>query len=176
MRLINTTTLRLHEFADALSTPPYAILSHRWGEHELSFEQYQSGARRNSAGYHKILVICAMAHQRGLQYAWIDTYCIDKKSSAELSEAINSMFGWYQRAEAWYALLADVKPSACYSSGLSDMPKDFEDSTCFTRGWTLQELIAPAEVVRLRRLDDYWMQALYPSAQLSFWDRACHQQ
>jgi len=75
----------------------------------------------------------------GYEWVWIDTYCIDKSSSAELSEAINSMFGWYKKSAICYAYLADVP-----SNGDPQVPQSaFSKSRWFTRGWTLQELIAP---------------------------------
>ena len=89
MRLINTTSLELHEFIDARHAPSYAILSHRWGN-EVSFKDYQKGRKRDSSGYEKIVRCCQLARERKLEWLWADSCCIDKRSSAELSEAINS--------------------------------------------------------------------------------------
>ncbi|KAK5135464.1 hypothetical protein LTR08_005252 [Meristemomyces frigidus] len=146
MRLINTTTLELHEYIDAPNAPGYAILSHRWGEQEVSYEEYQAGRKRDGPGYRKITDSCAFARQHGTAWMWIDTCCIDKRSSAELSEAINSMFNWYRRACICYAYLFDVKHPKHYPDGHSGMMRDFQNSAWFTRGWTLQELLAPSRV------------------------------
>lgn len=86
------------------------------------------------AGYHKVVYACRQAIEDGYQYIWIDTCCIDKSSSAELSEAINSMYDWYTQAGICYAYLEDV------------LLDNFSSSRWFTRGWTLQELLAPAHV------------------------------
>jgi hypothetical protein len=75
----------------------------------------------------------------GLKYTWIDTCCIDKTSSADLSESINSMFRWYQKSEICYAYLFDFEPVEDTSRGLAS-------SSWFSRGWTLQELIAPPKL------------------------------
>ncbi|KAI0690924.1 hypothetical protein C8T65DRAFT_745633 [Cerioporus squamosus] len=95
----------------------------------------------------KIRRACDVAHAHGYQYIWIDSCCIDKTSSAELSEAINSMFTWYQNASVCYAFLADV-PSEQNPRAKNS---DFGRSRWFTRGWTLQELIAPRSVVFLSK-------------------------
>ncbi|KAJ0305620.1 hypothetical protein COL516b_005317 [Colletotrichum fioriniae] len=150
MWLINTQTHKLEEFTGR-QIPPYAILSHTWGKEEVSFQDMKAPMfsiwqrATSRAGFVKILNTCRLAHQHKLQYAWVDTCCIDKSSSAELTEAINSMFKWYRRADICYAWLSDLDPSA-------DIVSDFDGSgdlgKCrwFTRGWTLQELIAPREV------------------------------
>ncbi|PIL28702.1 hypothetical protein GSI_08746 [Ganoderma sinense ZZ0214-1] len=90
----------------------------------------------------KIREACAVARTNGYRYVWIDSCCIDKSSSSELSEAINSMYEWYARADVCYAYLADVPP------GVDHQAEDsfFRKSRWFTRGWTLQELIAPRRV------------------------------
>lgn len=88
--------------------PPYAILSHRWGEDEVTFQDLEGGHAREMVSYSKIDMTCSIAAAAGLEYAWIDTCCIDKTSSAELSEAINSMYRWYQEAVVCYAFLATV--------------------------------------------------------------------
>jgi hypothetical protein len=88
MRLINTLTLRLEEFFGK-RVPPYAILSHRWEEEEITFQDMKAGGGAHNS---KIAGCCRRAREDGWGYAWIDTCCINKSSSAELSEAINSMF------------------------------------------------------------------------------------
>jgi hypothetical protein len=127
--------------------PPYAILSHRWGREEVSFRDMTGDhtALAHRKGFQKIVQCCAKAKSEGHNYVWIDTCCIDKSGSAELSEAINSMFHWYREAEVCYAYLDDV-----YSSdNLANEWSLFKESRWFTRGWTLQELLAPYEVVFL---------------------------
>ncbi len=123
-------SFKMEEFTDEI--PPYAILSHRWGDQEVTLQDMQGGRAVSKKGFSKIRDCCEMARQRGLRYAWVDTCCIDQTNMAELSESINSMYRWYQRAEDCYAYLADVQSES-----------DFSNSQWFTRGWTLQELIAP---------------------------------
>jgi hypothetical protein len=142
MWLLDTTSLELRDFVGA-SIPPYAILSHTWGSDEVTFQDVRKArkAMRRKAGYPKVQKCCEKARQDGHQYVWIDTCCIDKRSSAELSEAINSMYRWYEDAQVCYAYLADV-PSEGFSSDVVD-EEALKKSRWFTRGWTLQELIAP---------------------------------
>ncbi|KAI0856496.1 heterokaryon incompatibility protein-domain-containing protein [Xylaria cubensis] len=153
MRLLDTTTLKLKAFIGD-EKPKYAILSHTWGDDEVLFEdlQHKSIKRwKDKSGADKVLKSCEICVKHGIAYIWIDTCCIDKNSSSELSEAINSMFKWYMDSLVCYAYLSDV-----LSTDLRD-PKNgivpFEESRWFTRGWTLQELIAPAEV---RFFDKLW--------------------
>ncbi|KAK7996661.1 cell cycle checkpoint protein RAD17 [Apiospora arundinis] len=135
MYLINVCTTELERF-DA-DVPPYAILSHRWREGEVSFSEFQRHLQRSKRpGFAKIRCSCAQARRDGLRYVWVDTCCIDKSSSAELSEAINSMYQWYRRAKVCYAYLDDVL-------ALHDTNHPLAKSEWFKRGWTLQELIAP---------------------------------
>jgi len=85
----------LEEFyVDASSLPKYAILSHRWGEDEVSFEQLNKASAEKKEGFMKMRESARLAEQAGLSYIWNDTCCIDKSSSSELQEAINSMFLW----------------------------------------------------------------------------------
>ena len=109
MRLINVHTLKFGDFYDE-QVPPYAILSHRWGAQEISYKDFQKGRNKDWLGYRKVLKFCGIVRERwsdvipaldrlspnltGIDWAWVDTCCIDKRSSAELSEAINSMFAW----------------------------------------------------------------------------------
>ncbi|KAB5546920.1 heterokaryon incompatibility protein-domain-containing protein [Coniochaeta sp. 2T2.1] len=107
MRLLNTTSLELKEFI-GYETPPYAILSHTWGEGEVLFNDMSSGTASSKKGYAKVTGCCKKAAADGWDWVWIDTCCIDKSSSAELSEAINSMYAWYQGSDICYAYLGDV--------------------------------------------------------------------
>ncbi|KAF8865242.1 HET-domain-containing protein, partial [Acephala macrosclerotiorum] len=144
MRLINASTGQLEYFFE--DVPKYAILSHTWEDEEVTFQEFSKLSAKTKKGYLKIERSCRIALLHGLQYAWVDTCCIDKTSSAELTESINSMFPWYQRAEKCYAFLSDLRPGALAEEKLA---------ACrwFTRGWTLQELIAPKEV---RFYDQEW--------------------
>jgi hypothetical protein len=94
------------------NVPQYAILSHTWEEEEVSCADYLEGKHLTSRmkGYAKIDKTCQMAAREGIPYAWIDTCCIDKRSSAELTEAINSMFRWYERAVVCFAFMSDLSP------------------------------------------------------------------
>ncbi|KAK5684924.1 hypothetical protein LTS10_002999 [Elasticomyces elasticus] len=133
MRLVNTQTLQLEEFFDS-RVPKYTILSHRWESDEVSHKSYVKGRFETTQdGYKKIVGCCDFARQRAYGYVWIDTCCIDKRSSAELSEAINSMYKWYQNAQECYIYMSDVPPPA-------DDPKwrtRFAQSAWFTRGWSM---------------------------------------
>ncbi|GAW23120.1 hypothetical protein ANO14919_126700 [Xylariales sp. No.14919] len=123
----------------------YAILSHVWEENEIIFEDIivdDSVQSKRRASRHKIHKACEQAAKDGYPYIWIDTCCIDKRSSAELSEAINSMFAWYRDAAICYAYLNDAP--ADLNTGVAKA--EFTKSKWFRRGWTLQELLAPREV------------------------------
>ncbi|KAK8905635.1 hypothetical protein QC760_005557 [Botrytis cinerea] len=131
--------------------PPYGILSHTWGpnEEEVTFEDILNGTGEVKPGYEKIRFCGEQAKQDGLLYFWIDTCCINKSNDAELSRSINSMFRWYRNAARCYVYLSDV--SGCSVSGnhkcISRLwESDFRKSKWFTRGWTLQELLAPVSV------------------------------
>ncbi|KAF9881118.1 hypothetical protein CkaCkLH20_01268 [Colletotrichum karsti] len=170
MRLVNVYTLELEEFFDA-DIPEYAILSHTWGKDEVTFQdlcwladydknrtiyaslegllsnlgqnmQAKADSIRQRCGYDKIVQSARLAKERYLEYVWVDTCCIDKTSSAELSEAINSMYRWYEKSKICFAVLSDVTSTGDTRTGVR-----FEDSRWFTRGWTLQELLAPREVL-----------------------------
>jgi hypothetical protein len=208
MRLLNVESFKLESHDDEKTIPPYLILSHRWGEDEVLFDDLQElpqereiqelrqylynienhfeglerrlgiesttlfstqrdsqqgndtssryqiekerddttdlngsllhlhRARQKEISWNKIYGCCQEAKSLGFLYVWIDTCCINKNSSSELSEAINSMFSWYRNATMCIAYLGDV---SFETDGL-------EDSLWFTRGWTLQELIAPDDV------------------------------
>ena len=145
MRLINTSTYLFEEFIGS-KIPKYAILSHTWEEEEVSFADVSSNPRfREKKGWAKIGKTCEIASEQGYKYAWVDTCCIDKSSSAELTEAINSMFQWYRRSEVCYTFLSDFDGAPPMVNGMR-IP-GLERCRWFTRGWTLQELIAPRRVL-----------------------------
>ncbi|PVH86937.1 HET-domain-containing protein [Cadophora sp. DSE1049] len=142
MRLLRTTNFELEEFIGAC--PAYAILSHRWQDDEISLQDMVHGKGADKAGYSKIEMCCREATKQGLNYAWIDTCCIDKTSSAELTEAINSMYQWYQDAKVCFVYLFDVDESEVDAQNAKEPDSSqFSHSSWWTRGWTLQELIAP---------------------------------
>ena len=131
--------------------PPYAILSHTWGleADEVTFNDLASNAGKDKPGYKKICFCGKQARQDGLQYFWIDTCCIDKADKAEFSHAIRSMFRWYQNATKCYVYLSDVsirKSKANTMLTESTWEPALRSSRWFTRGWTLQELLAPSSV------------------------------
>ncbi|KAI2783557.1 HET-domain-containing protein [Daldinia loculata] len=157
MWLINTTTMRLENFGGY--EPPFAILSHTWGEDEVTFQMYSGPEAESRKGYRKIEFMCRQAKKDGLQYAWIDTVCMDKTSSAELTESINSMYRWYKDSVVCYVYMEDVPRECPLLTGKDDQESDpesdpdlqpwigaFKSARWFTRGWTLQELIAPREL------------------------------
>ncbi|CAH0044800.1 unnamed protein product [Clonostachys solani] len=156
MRLLHTSSLDLVEIPDD-AVPSYAILSHTWGDQEITLQDMERVIANDSDnrsavnrvtqkdGYRKVKAAAAMALSRGLEYLWVDTCCIDKSSSAELSEAINSMYLWYQQSEECYAFLSDVGPEVV--EDWTDPQSSLYGSRWFTRGWTLQELVAPSAVL-----------------------------
>ncbi|KAL7951889.1 heterokaryon incompatibility domain-containing protein [Trichoderma barbatum] len=150
MRLLNTKTYSITDFFDA-NVPRYAILSHTWGQGEVTYQdivQSIDARQKKPQGFAKMEGACALAYSEGFEYIWIDTCCIDKTSSAELSEAINSMYAWYRESSTCYAYLVDVQHVERPDSETRFFDEaDFRASRWFTRGWTLQELIAPLEVV-----------------------------
>ncbi|KAI0201055.1 hypothetical protein F4808DRAFT_137595 [Astrocystis sublimbata] len=167
MWLLKTENIESLEMVEVHEEPPvtdYAILSHTWGSEEVTFEDAQTlrqidwsqglsppssqttsqvaAAIRRKKGFGKIRGTAAVAAQMGYKFIWIDTCCIDKKSSAELSEAINSMYRWYQKASICLAYLEDAKQNGPHTSF-----SEYRHSRWFSRGWTLQELIAPTNVL-----------------------------
>jgi Heterokaryon incompatibility protein (HET) len=186
MWLLHSSELRFEQFYGS-STPPYAILSHRWGDDEISLQDLQAAIKDKASVNHgaflatnfwKIQKTREEASASDIDWVWIDTCCINKESSAELSEAINSMYKWYQNAKICYAYMFDVvwaaensditvghdlsyaaEPDAD-SPGLSlntmttmeaaisnvTNATSFQNSSWFSRGWTLQELLAPRTI------------------------------
>jgi hypothetical protein len=89
--------------------PPYAILSHTWGDDEVLFEDVPNGTAESKRGYAKVRNFCDLAMEHGFEYGWVDTCCIDKSSSSELQETICSMYAWYKNAKICYAYLEDYE-------------------------------------------------------------------
>ena len=156
MWLLSTRRAELYEFSSPEAVPGgYAILSHTWDKEEQSFEAVRAiqdqckSTRKNPRNLvsDKIRQCCIFAEAHGYTWVWIDTCCIDKSNSAELSEAINSMFRWYASAEVCFAYLADV-PRDCK---LRAPESPFRHAKWHTRGWTLQELLAPLTVYFLSK-------------------------
>ncbi|KAI1173089.1 heterokaryon incompatibility [Nemania sp. FL0916] len=136
MRLLNTRTFKLEHYHSHAEVD-YAILSHTWQKDEVLFADIEAGSEHWSKieGASKVKRAAATAAKHGFKYIWIDTCCIDKDSSAELSEAINSMFKWYQHSVICYAYLCDVKLN---SEAPTSVDAEFEKSRWFTRAWTGQ--------------------------------------
>ncbi|KAL4074797.1 heterokaryon incompatibility protein-domain-containing protein [Scleroderma yunnanense] len=175
MRLINVNTVLdleerrvqsmseikiLEEFNDEqLESTEYGILSHCWGDGKMQIEvQFREmgqvtadeGARKSIMGYDgykKIINSCRQARNDRLNWIWVDTCCINKESSSELSEAINSMFRWYENSMVCYAYLHDISSSTLPTKiDKNRYPESDGWPKWFSRGWTLQELIAPKVV------------------------------
>lgn len=150
MRMNGDGTFSLIHFEDH-DVPSYAVLSHTWrGEFEVTFQDVinpttKTKTTEKGASFDKLYFCGERAKKDRLQYFWVDTCCIDKSSSAELSEAINSMFTWYQRSSKCYVFLTDV---SVHFGNIDSEHRDFQlrRSRWFTRGWTLQELLAPPSV------------------------------
>jgi Heterokaryon incompatibility protein (HET) len=150
MRLLhfnNDGEYSLKQFFDDI--PPHAILSHTWGPEEVTFKDMKKGNGTSKSGFDKIRFCGEQAKRDGLQYFWVDTCCIDKSNAVELQEAINLMFRWYRDATKCYVYLADVSTKKRrVSDRFSEHTWEsaFRSSKWFTRGWTLQELLAPDSV------------------------------
>ena len=152
MRLLQVDENGTFSLTDDLvsNIPPYAILSHTWAEdhEEVSFRDLTIEPRKAKSGYKKLRFCAERAAQDNLQHFWVDTCCIDKSNNTELSEAINSMFRWYRDAMKCYVYLSDVSISTHdqLNPALETWEPAFRKSRWFTRGWTLQELLAPSSV------------------------------
>lgn len=143
MRLLNIHDLAFRWFHPN-QTPKYAIASHRWAEGaEASIKDVSEKRNTDSIGYRKITGFAEFIKENvtDIEWMWIDTCCINQESSQEVSEAINSMFKWYRNAEVCLAYLADIKGN--------ENVQGLRYSEWFSRGWTLQELLAPRAVVFL---------------------------
>ncbi|KAI2466039.1 HET-domain-containing protein [Annulohypoxylon bovei var. microspora] len=142
MRLLNVHSRQLEEFLDVDIAPRYAILSHTWGNEEVTFQDLEGKDYKSKSGYRKIQGCCSRAYQDGYDYVWVDTCCIDKKNLTELSEAINSMYRWYSKSTICYVYLADVEIDEW-----GEVNSSLKNSRWFTRGWTIQELLAPSNII-----------------------------
>jgi hypothetical protein len=160
--MIDTSTYLFHDFVGpGYHNPKYAVLSHTWGADELTYQDWlyihdQSPRRwgwvridgeidslKSRGGYDKIIRASERAAADGYGWIWIDTICIDKTNLAELSETINSMYKIYSESTVCYIVLSDVQP--CSTEEVAKVDSQFRKSRWFTRGWTLQELLAPKE-------------------------------
>ncbi|KAI0206582.1 heterokaryon incompatibility protein-domain-containing protein [Astrocystis sublimbata] len=140
MRFVNTTTFKFVSISDSeIDTIEggYCILSHRWSDNEISYSDLLSMGLDYQAkeGYEKFSGSCLMARELGFDLLWMDSCCINKTDHVELSEAINLMYRWYSKSTKCIAYLQDVT-----------LPDQLKESEWFSRGWTLQELIAPKVV------------------------------
>lgn len=155
MRLINTSTFELRqEEHSSFVKQGYAILSHRWEREEVELPEYPQhiGSLQQDQNllarpgrFNKIRGACRLARLRNIQWMWIDTCCIDRANAVEYSEAVNSMFRWYRGAKVCFAYLNDVQ-SAPKKQGVDvfrSSNSEHDYSIWFSRGWTLQELLAP---------------------------------
>jgi len=153
MRLLRhsgTSDVSLTRFEDE-AIPPYAILSHTWGAdtEEVNFEDLINETGKNKPGYKKIRFCGEQAAKDDLEWFWIDTCCINKANKAEHLLAIKSMFRWYRNAARCYVYMSDVSSPLLETDEEATPPpwtSDFQKSRWFTRGWTLQELLAPSIV------------------------------
>lgn len=175
MRLLHIETLKFEEFPGP--APRYAIASHRWSECEATYEDVLHGQNVETYGYRKISRLCSFIRENKelcpVDWVWIDTCCINKTSTAELAEAILSMFRWYAEAFVCITYMHDVPSTPV--GGL----KAFRASVWFTRGWTLQELLAPQFILFLdegwkvfghkhgRYADSHWTDAIHVGMKLN---------
>lgn len=153
MRLLRSSAdhdLIVTDDLDEEDIPPYDILSHTWGskEEEVTYTDFVDGNAKGKSGYEKLVFCGRQARRNGRMHFWVDTCCIDKTNQVELNTAITSMFDWYARANKCYVYLSDVLDGP---SGMSDTDNvswraQFRRCRWLTRGWTLQELLAPKVV------------------------------
>ena len=140
---------KLKLMKDVTAPPvPYAILSHTWGDDddEVTFDDLKRGRRTGKPGYAKLQFCADQAKKDGFRYFWVDTCCINRANLSELDEAIRSMFRWYQDAAICYVYLSDVRLRDKNNKRSREWKSAFYKSRWFTRGWTLQELLAPKSV------------------------------
>lgn len=146
MWLLDSSTHQLHEFKRP-DVPEYAVFSHTWEKGEVLMRDLQDPLVHEKRGFEKIRKCCQLAHSDRIQWVWLDTCCLDdglnknRWDNEELSESINSMYSWFENAIVCYTYLSDV------SSLKDSMLRELQSSRYFTRKWTLQELVAPKEVI-----------------------------
>jgi hypothetical protein len=147
MRLINVETMQLHYLPNAdIVEIEYATLSHTWGQHETTYQEWNNAQARDSDGAKKIRDACQVVKESlGLQWLWADTCCINKVDAEEVNEAVSSMFSWYQSSTVCLAYLSDVPTANTDNNEL--LSSQVRNSRWFTRGWTLPELLAPSELI-----------------------------
>lgn len=137
------------DFQSSSEIPPYAILSHTWSLHdgnEVDYYDMLNGNYTTKPGYEKLNFCVQQAARDGYGYSWIDTCCINRASEPELSEAIRSMYRWYKQAAKCYVYLSDVQFNRSDHKMATGWESAFVDSRWFSRGWTVQELLAPSIV------------------------------
>jgi hypothetical protein len=150
LKIADDDSFILKQFVET-QAPPYAILSHTWGtgkDDEVTYQDIIAKTGKSKPGFKKLEFCSTQAKADGLHYFWVDTCCIDKASSAELTQSLNSMYRWYKNAARCYVYLSDV--SLRTQDGVSshiEWESAFCSSRWFKRGWTLQELLAPCIVV-----------------------------
>jgi len=176
MRLLNTTKFKLEEF-EGNNIPLYAILSHTWGENEITFQDFRGSDIEKEGEYKKIRNTCSIAADHGFHYVWIDTCCIDKTSSAELSEAINSMYRWYQESGVCYAYLADVPSNAIDHQTRAISPEFSKSSPSQLCRITSASEVGHAAFLALphpEHQDALWPAGLVSEAASYLWSRLRH--
>jgi len=149
LKLNNDGRYSLEGFQKDKIPQRYAILSHTWGQgedDEVTYKDIIDGTGKNKPGFKKLEFCGKQAKHDDLHYFWVDTCCIDKSKQIELTTAINSMFLWYKNAERCYVYLSDVSVHTQDGSEHVNWESSFRNSRWFTRGWTLQELLAPSIV------------------------------
>jgi hypothetical protein len=151
MWLLNATTLKLESFLGSES-PEYTILSHTWEDEEVTFQDIVQGTGSPKKGYTKIVQTCKETLHDEFRYTWIDTCCIDKTSSAELTESINSMFQWYQKARICYTYLSDL------CSGVKPGYGEFSRCRWFTADGHFKSLLLPRRSISTTRTGNIWGQ------------------
>ena len=154
MRLLKSTDGNELSLTDDLppdKIPRYAILSHTWGpdSNEVTYRDLMDGTGKDKVGYKKIQFCAEQAKRDSLEHFWVDTCCINKSDPIEVQRSINSMFRWYRDATRCYVYLSNSSIADGERNGRQPEPtwqSTLRGHRWFTRGWTLQELLAPASV------------------------------
>jgi hypothetical protein len=148
LQLDQNSSFSFAKYSSDAEVPKYAILSHTWGEdnQEVTFNDLKMNVGKEKTGYKKLHFCAEQALRDELEYFWVDTCCIDKSNNTELSSAIVSMFRWYEKAEKCYVFLSDVSFRHREGVKTQEWLPQLKKSRWFTRGWTLQELLAPRSV------------------------------